>query len=81
MADYILSAKITGDSSKFSQAFKDAEGKIQGFNSKMKSAGGEMMKTGAKITAATAPIALFGTKAIKTGMQFDSSMSQLGSVG
>ena len=79
MADYILSAKITGDSSKFSQAFKDAEGKIQSFNSKMTSAGGAMMKTGTKITAATAPLALFGAKAIKTGMEFDSSMSQVAS--
>lgn len=84
MADYTLSAKITADSSQFSRAFDDAKAKLKGFDKSVGgmsdsliSGGKNMMKTGAKITAMSAPLVMFGRDVFKTGMEFEASMSNV----
>jgi TP901 family phage tail tape measure protein len=87
MADYTLSAKITGDSRSFNSAFDEAKSKLEGlsnnvkgFGDKLKSGGKQMMGAGAKASAAAVPIALMGRKVIQTGMDFESSMSNVAAV-
>lgn len=84
MADYILSAKITGDSSNFSKAFEEAEGKIKGFKdstkdfgSKLNDVGDKMQSVGGKVSLMSAPIALFGKQVFDTGKEFEASMSKV----
>lgn len=50
MADYVLSAKITGDPSDFEDAFKKAEKTATSFSTKMKNIGGKFQSTGKSIT-------------------------------
>lgn len=71
MADYTLSAKITGDASGFQKAFSTAETAATNFQSKMDnvaskldSIGGAMQGVGAKITAASIPLMAFGKKSV-----------------
>ncbi len=84
MADYILSAKITGDSKSFENAFERSQNKIKSFNERVDgmgtkvSDGGQKMKSfGTKTMLATAPILLFGRSVFKTGMEFETSMSKV----
>lgn len=49
MADYVLSAKITGDPSDFEDAFKKAEKTATSFSTKMKNIGGKFQNTGKSI--------------------------------
>lgn len=72
MADYTLSAKITGDATGFDRAIKDAEKSAGNFQKtigdmgkKLSSAGGSLQSAGKKITTATtafAGIAAIGVK-------------------
>lgn len=71
MSDYVLSAKITGDSSGFEKAFSSAQKSLDTFQDKFKNIsaklgdiGGKLQGAGAKITAATIPLAMFGKKAV-----------------
>jgi len=82
MADYILSAKITGDSKSFENAFERSQNKIKSFNEKVDnmgtkiSDGGQKMKSfGTKTMLATAPLTFFAKKTIDTGKAFQTSMS------
>ncbi|MBV1817343.1 phage tail tape measure protein [Bacteroidales bacterium MSK.15.36] len=82
MADYILSAKITGDSKSFENAFERSQNKIKSFNEKVDgmgtkiSDGGQKMKSfGTKTILATAPLTFFAKKTIDTGRAFQTSMS------
>ncbi|NBI08248.1 phage tail tape measure protein [Senegalia massiliensis] len=84
MSDYTLSAKITGDSKSFESAFIRAQNKMKSFDKKVKNMGANisrsgknMMKFGSKVSLMTAPLLLLGKSALKTGMQFESSMSQV----
>lgn len=84
MADYTLSAKITGDSSNFSSEFDKAQEKIKGFNDsadtmgdKLKDTGKNMMGAGAKVTALSTPIMAMGKQVFDTGMEFEASMSNV----
>ncbi len=71
MADYTLSAKITGDSSGFEKAFSTAqktldafEGKIQGFAKKLDSASNLMSSIGNKLTCSITKPAIVATSAL-----------------
>lgn len=84
MADYILSAKITGDSKDFSKAFGDAEEKIknfsektQGMGDKLQDAGGKMQKAGGKVSLMSAPVVLLGKQVFNTGAEFEAAMSKV----
>lgn len=73
MADYTLSAKITGDASSFTRAMDGAKAKMDGlsnnvkdFGSKVSGVGKDVAKFGGKVTAgATLPIIAAGTGMIK----------------
>ena len=73
-----LAAKITLDSSEYEKGLDNAKGKTNGFASTI----GNGLKTAAKvgaaaIGAATTAVGAFGVSSIKTGMDFDKSMSQV----
>lgn len=84
MADYTLSARITGDSKSFTKALDEANNKIKNFNEKsqnmgdkLKDVGGSMTKFGGKVTLATAPLLLMTKAVFSTGMEFQASMSKV----
>lgn len=57
---------------------KEAGGKFEGFGNKLKSFLGTLAKVGAAaLGAATAAVTAFGVSSVKTGAEFDSSMSQV----
>lgn len=71
MNAFELMAKITLDSSEF-------DSKLSGIGGKLSSGLGTAAKVGgAAIAAATGAIVAFGGSSVKTGMQFDSAMSQV----
>ncbi|MCR2045484.1 phage tail tape measure protein [Anaerosalibacter massiliensis] len=84
MADYILSAKITGDSKSFEDAFERSQNKIKNFNgkvdgmgTKISDGGKKMQGFGTKTMLATAPLTIFAKKSIDTGRAFGASMSKV----
>lgn len=91
MADYTLSAKITGDASKFQKAMQQAETSMQKLNQKfgsfggaLETLGGKMTTAGTKITALEtaaggAAVAL-GTQAVKAGASFEAEMSKVSAI-
>lgn len=91
MADYTLSAKITGDASKFQKAMQQAETSMQQLNQKfgsfggaLETLGGKMTSAGTKITALEtaaggAAVAL-GTQAVKAGASFEAEMSKVSAI-
>ena len=91
MADYTLSAKITGDASKFQKAMQQAETSMQKLNQKfgsfggaLETLGGKMASAGTKITALEtaaggAAVAL-GTQAVKAGASFEAEMSKVSAI-
>jgi TP901 family phage tail tape measure protein len=91
MADYTLSAKITGDASKFQKAMQQAEASMQKLNQKfgsfggaLETLGGKMTSAGTKITALEtaaggAAVAL-GTQAVKAGASFEAEMSKVSAI-
>ncbi len=91
MADYTLSAKITGDASKFQKAMQQAETSMQKLNQKfsnfggaLETLGGKMISAGTKITALEAAaggaaVAL-GTQAVKAGASFEAEMSKVSAI-
>lgn len=91
MADYTLSAKITGDASKFQKAMQQAETSMQKLNQKfgsfggaLEALGGKMTSAGTKITALEtaaggAAVAL-GTQAVKAGASFEAEMSKVSAI-
>lgn len=84
MADYTLSAKITGDASGFDKAIQNAEKSVNNFqakidsaSSKIKSVGNSFSSFGAKMTVGvTTPLTIAGKNAISTAAEFESSMSR-----
>lgn len=84
MADYILSAKITGDASSFNKEFdgvqnkvKQTDSKMQGFGKGLTGVGNSITGVGKKAMKITAPIAAIGVASIVTGMDFQASMSKV----
>lgn len=78
MSLFNLEAKLGLDSSGYERGLEEAEGKATSFGSKL----GGGLKSAAKIATAaigtaTAAASAFGLASLKTGQEFDSSMSQI----
>lgn len=84
MADYVLSAKITGDATGFTKAFQKAQETLDNISSKVKNVGERLNDFGQKATmggaALTAGITLPFVNAIKTTADFDSAMRKAGAI-
>lgn len=91
MADYTLSAKITGDASKFQKAMQQAETSMQKLNQKFGSFGGALETLGGKMTSAGTKITVLetaaggaavalGTQAVKAGASFEAEMSKVSAI-
>lgn len=73
-----LAAKISLDTSEYEGQLSDASGKTHNFGEKLKNGLATAAKVGAAaIGTATAAVGAFAKASIDTGMQFDSSMSQV----
>lgn len=73
-----LAAKLTLDTSEYSKSLKEAENEAQNAGNSVGTGMSKAAKIGAAalVTAGTA-VTAFAADAVKTGMQFDSSMSQV----
>ena len=84
MADYTLSAKITGDSSGFDKAIQSAEKAASSFEKKMESISSKAKSIGDKLSGmgktlslgVTTPLTIAGKSAVNTAAEFESSMSR-----
>ncbi|EAC8477293.1 phage tail tape measure protein [Listeria monocytogenes] len=77
MADYTLSAKLTGDASSLMGAFNQAKSQLDSLSQSTAAAGKKLMGLGAGMTAAvTVPFA----GAVKTTVDFDSAMRKAGAI-
>lgn len=85
MADYTVSAKITGDSSDFSKAFSTAqkaadnfETRMSNISSKLKSVGGSLSGFGAKMSVGvTLPIVAAGKGMVTAASDFDENLNKV----
>lgn len=85
MADYTLSAKITGDSTGFEKAFSTAQKTVDSFKARMdatsqkiKDIGGSMAKSGAKWSlAVTTPIVVAGKKMINAASDYEENLNKI----
>lgn len=78
MSLFSLMATLGLDSSGYDKGLDEAEGKTESFGSKLKSGLSNAAKIGgAAITAASGAVVALGTASVKTGMEFDSAMSQI----
>ena len=71
-------AKLTLDTSEYESSMDKAENKASGFGEKFSAMTGKIVGLGVKaFSAATAAVSAFGAASVKTGMDFDKSMSQV----
>lgn len=85
MADYVLSAKITGDASGFEKAIEKAEKsagsfekKMESISNKAKSIGDKISGIGTKLTVGvTAPLTLAGKKLVNAASDFDENLNKI----
>ena len=85
MADYTVSAKITGDSSGFSKAFSTAqkaadtfETRMNSISSKLKSVGGSLSSFGAKMSIGiTLPVVAAGKSMVTAASDFDENLNKV----
>lgn len=70
MADYTLSAKITGDAKGLNSAVSSAESKLKSFADKIDSIGGGLKSIGKTLAPVTAAVTGVGTVAVKTAIDF-----------
>lgn len=85
MADYTLSAKITGDSTEFEKAFSTAQKTVDSFEAKMaatsqkiKDIGGSVVKSGAKWSlAVTTPIVAAGKKMVNAASDYEENLNKI----
>jgi len=73
MATNELKVLLTGDASRLSASLNTASGKLKSFGSNVKSIGASLQRV-------AVPLALAGGAAIKLGMDFDKSMTQIKSL-
>lgn len=80
MADYTLSARVTGDASSFNKMIDGAKSKLDTLSSKVSSAGSSISGFGAKTAALgagmTAAITMPFAKAVKSTADFEQSMNK-----
>lgn len=85
MADYTLSAKITGDSSGFDKAIQSAEKSASSFEKKMESISSKAKSIGDKISGigtsltvgVTAPLAIAGKSMVDAASDFDENLNKI----
>lgn len=85
MADYTLSAKITGDSSDFESAIKKSKKAVSGFEKETKSLGTKLdgigsgfQQIGAGLTAGvTFPLAAAGTEMVNAASDFEENLNKV----
>ena len=78
MTDLELKAVISVEMDKYMSDLKKARGEAEGFGSKVASGFKTLAKVGAQaLTAATGAATAFTASAVKAGMSFDASMSQV----
>ena len=85
MADYTLSAKITGDSSGFDKAIQSAEKSASSFEKKMESISSRAKSIGDKISGigtsltvgVTAPLAIAGKSMVDAASDFDENLNKI----
>lgn len=85
MADYTLSAKITGDSSGFDKAIQSAEKaassfekKMESISSKAKSIGDKLSVIGTALTAGvTTPLSVAGKSMVDAASDFDENLNKI----
>lgn len=85
MADYTLSAKITGDSRGFDKAVKDAEKSAGSFEKKMESISSKAKKIGDSLSGigtaltvgVTAPLAVAGKGMVNAASDFDENLNKI----
>lgn len=85
MADYTLSAKITGDSSGFEKAVQGAEKSAKSFEKQMenisakaKSIGGKLSRIGTGLTAGvTVPLAIAGKGVVDAASDFNENLNKI----
>ena len=85
MADYTLSAKITGDSSGFDKAIQSAEKfassfekKMENISNKAKSIGDKISGIGTKLTVGvTTPLAIAGKGMVDAASDFDENLNKI----
>lgn len=85
MADYTLSAKITGDSTGFEKAFSTAQKTVDSFeakmaatSSKLQSLGSNLMSAGTKASLAiTTPVVLAGKKMVNAASDYKENLNKI----
>lgn len=85
MADYTLSAKITGDSTGFEKAFSTAQKTVDSFeakmaatSSKLQSFGSNLMSAGTKASLAiTTPVVLAGKKMVNAASDYKENLNKI----
>lgn len=77
VADYTLSARITADAKSFRDGLRDAQNSLKSMGQNVSDAGKKITRTGATVTAMTAPLALFAKQSFDIGKEFRSSMSNV----
>lgn len=88
MADYTLSAKITGDSSSFEKSMdnvktsvSDTQKKLSTYSDKVTSIGTSVKNVGTKMTTGlTLPIAAVGTVAGKMSLDFEDALAKVSTI-
>ena len=85
MADYTLSAKVTGDSVEFEKVFTNATKTVNKFQAKMEGLATKVKSVGDKISSAgktmsvgiTVPLAAAGTAAVNAASDFDENLNKV----
>ena len=85
MADYTLSAKVTGDSVEFEKVFTNATKTVNKFQAKMEGLATKIKSVGDKISGAgkamsvgiTVPLAAAGTAAVNAASDFDENLNKV----
>ena len=85
MADYTLSAKITGDSKGFEKAFSSAQKAANSFEAKMKSVSSKIASVGKSFTSLgtkmtvgiTAPLTLASKKIVTAASDYNENLNKI----
>lgn len=85
MADYTLSAKITGDSTEFEKAFSTAQKAADNFEAKMKNVSSKLQNVGKSISGfgakwslgISAPLALAGKNMVNAASDYEENLNKI----
>lgn len=78
MADYTLSARVTGDASSFSRAMENAQNSLKGLSEKTKEIGTKVSDLGKSMSSTITPaLTAIGAGAMMVASQFESSTARI----